>query len=1031
MRGDFQMKRNDAISMLIIAVGIICLFSLAHGSQDINEKAAKIDSKIYSELAENNKVSVVIEFFRGTDLSAKTKLHSLSDSYISNKILDKNKDLAIIKVSKEELEYISQNQKVKRIFYPKKVKAFLQTSVPLTNATLSWPKQVSEINLTGSSQTICVLDTGINFSHPDLMGKNKTCIIDCFNKVCAADCSLGDDNGHGTHVAGIIAANGSIKGVAPDANLIGVKVLDSNGYGDEGLGIGRAIDWCVDNRAAYNISVISMSLGTENYLNNTYCDADFSAAGDWAPAINAAVAKNISVVVATGNDNNYTAIAAPACIQNATRVSSSTKADVISSFANRNSIVNLFAPGGTLENPGSCSAGVTDTNRICSTSSSGAYIAYSGTSMATPHVSGAIAIINQYLRLTSQTRTPRQIEVVLNNTGKRIGDNGYSNLNFSRINIYNAIISLDIQAPNVSLISPPNNSISLNVNQTFRCNATDLSLKNVTFFLWNSTNSITNQTSQNISSSSNIFEINITNLTTDNYKWNCFYVDENNNKAFSQSNNSLSILSLVVNLISPVNNLLTNQNQTFLCNASTSSALSNVTFFLWNSSGLVYNYSINSSGLFNQTNSSYNFTSGGNYSWNCLFKNTQNSQNFASSNFSLAYDITSPALNISLPVNNSFNSGVFRLNLNEEGSCNFSLNSGATNRSMNSSNNLTFNTFNNTLIQNQSYNLSYYCSDFAGNRNSSVVTFFVDLTKPNVTLVGPEDSYSVTGTAMINFQYNVSDNLNISICSLIINNALNLTDYNITNQSANYNFSQTFGEGTYYWRVNCTDQAENVGNSSIRSFTINSAPVPACTGCGGGGSGGGSASPANIERKSYLISSSQIAKGHSIELSKNDKVIFQLPSETPLQPSENHSVIINNIGNNSVNLTIMSNPINLSIFIGQSAKANLTSSEYYDLFIKLEGILNNRANLTIKLINEPISPSARKIRALTEGEQATNKSTIETKNKTIKTEEGKLYQITRYALIGLAALILIFLFSVIRLKNQKKLMPKADKRCQQ
>ena len=133
-----------------------------------------------------------------------------------------------------------------------------------------------------------------------------SCLIDCYNKACVEDCSVYDDNGHGTHVAGIVAANGIIRGIAPDAKLIGVKILDLNGNGHITNAVSdlrNAINWCVQNRNSYNISVITMSLGTDELFND-YCDGEILS---WTSAINNATLFNISIAVATGNDGNSSA----------------------------------------------------------------------------------------------------------------------------------------------------------------------------------------------------------------------------------------------------------------------------------------------------------------------------------------------------------------------------------------------------------------------------------------------------------------------------------------------------------------------------------------------------------------------------------------------------------------------------------------------------------------------------------------------------------------------------------------------------
>ena len=718
------MKPNKIIiftALIFLLFFVWIIFVLGVSDDTAN---TKIEGKVYSELEKNTEVNVVL--FLDEKKDQKVSQHSVKiDSFKNKKIIDSYRNSITIKVSKSELELLSKDNSVKKIILPRKVKAFLQDSVPLINVTRVWPLRVNSINITGNSETVCIIDTGINFSHPDLIGKNKTCIIDCFNKNCVENCSLSDDNGHGTHVAGIVAASGGIAGVAFNANLIGVKVLNSSGSGSgRDSDIPEAIDWCVDNRAAYNISVISMSLGTE-----TVYEGDCGSPADsWTISINNAIVKNISVVAASGNSGNgvprnTTHISAPACIGNVTAVSATDKSDSLSTYGHYGPRVKLVAPG----------------TNINSTWLNGMYVIESGTSMATPHVSGAIAVINQFLRLTNQTKTPRQIEITLNSTGKII--NAPNGLNFSRINLYNATISLDIQQPNISLILPSANLTTLNTSLTFRCNASDLALKNITFYLWNSSG-VYNQTSASANSASHNFEINISNFSEEDYKWNCLYTDENNNRAFASANYTFSILSIHVSLISPANYLATKQNQTYTCNASSNRGLSNASLLIWNSSNLVYNASQNISGTFNQTSFSYNLTQDGNYSWNCLFTNNASSQKSASSNYSIFFDVSNPNVTLAYPPNNSLArvNTTFRCNASDLALKNMTFylwNSSALYYNYTETISGTNNNFEINLSladDNYRWNCLYY--DYAGNLNSNPVNYTLRKTPKQVILIG-------------------------------------------------------------------------------------------------------------------------------------------------------------------------------------------------------------------------------------------------------------------------------------------------------
>ena len=246
------------------------------------------------------------------------------------------------------MDELEENPNVERISLVGTKRIFLQDSVPLINASYSNSLVLNGVNLTGKGQTVCIIDTGVNYSHPDLGG--------CFGANCKViggydfvnnDADPMDDNGHGTHVAGIIAANGSINGVAPEAKIVALKVCNSGGSCSDNNVI-SAINWCVGNSSVYNISVISMSLGGA-FNFTSYCDSDTTENSDiYAAPINSAFAKNISFAISSGNSGNSTSVSSPACIQNATRVGATTKSDGIASYSNRWALDMLFAPGSAI-----------------------------------------------------------------------------------------------------------------------------------------------------------------------------------------------------------------------------------------------------------------------------------------------------------------------------------------------------------------------------------------------------------------------------------------------------------------------------------------------------------------------------------------------------------------------------------------------------------------------------------------------------------------------------------------------------------
>jgi len=175
---------------------------------------------------------------------------------------------------------------------------------------------------TGAGRVIAILDTGYNKDHPELVSSYAGG-YDFVNN----DPDPMDDNGHGSHVAGLITADGvssSAKGVAPDAGIIAVKVLDSSGSGYFS-NIITGMNWVIDNYP--NADAISMSLGSSKTFKST-CDNYMPTMTN---AITAAKNKGITVVIAAGNSGNA-GVSFPGCISSALTVGAVDKNDNIASF---------------------------------------------------------------------------------------------------------------------------------------------------------------------------------------------------------------------------------------------------------------------------------------------------------------------------------------------------------------------------------------------------------------------------------------------------------------------------------------------------------------------------------------------------------------------------------------------------------------------------------------------------------------------------------------------------------------------------
>jgi len=293
---------------------------------------------------------------------------------------------------------------VRGIFPDQPVHLELTESVVQIGADQVWALQDEQgLPLTGQGVQVAVVDTGIDYTHPDLGG--------CFGPGCKVsggydlfnnDADPMDDNGHGTHCAGIVAADGNLKGVAPGAGLLAYKVLDSAGNGTISLiiaGMEQAVDPDQDPGTADAADIISMSLGVPGTPEDP-----------WPLAVEAAVELGVMVVVSAGNSGPaYGSIESPGVAPQALTVGAVDKADQVADFSSRGPI-----PGhdGWLK-PDLLAPGV----EIVSTYLGGEYAAGNGTSMAAPHASGAAALVRQL----HPTWSPAQIKANLMNTSIDLG----------------------------------------------------------------------------------------------------------------------------------------------------------------------------------------------------------------------------------------------------------------------------------------------------------------------------------------------------------------------------------------------------------------------------------------------------------------------------------------------------------------------------------------------------------------------------------------------------------------------------------
>jgi minor extracellular protease Epr len=246
---------------------------------------------------------------------------------------------------------------------------------------------------TGGSIKVAVIDSGIDEDHPDLTVSDGVSFVSYTS-------SYEDDNGHGTHCAGIIGAKHNdvgIKGIAPDVELYAVKVIDSGGWGSY-LDAIKGINWAAEN----GMNVISMSLGWE--------DLDEGAEELFETACVNAVASGVVMVVAAGNsgtrDDTEDNILVPAAFESVITVGAVASSGKRAQWSATGPALDIVAPG----------------VRIKSTYYNGKYTQMSGTSMAAPHVAGTVALI---LTVTSGyvgKGLVDQVKAVLEGSADDLGD---------------------------------------------------------------------------------------------------------------------------------------------------------------------------------------------------------------------------------------------------------------------------------------------------------------------------------------------------------------------------------------------------------------------------------------------------------------------------------------------------------------------------------------------------------------------------------------------------------------------------------
>jgi major intracellular serine protease len=240
---------------------------------------------------------------------------------------------------------------------------YIPIGIQLTNAPALWAH-----GITGKGKIAAIIDTSVDTTHPDLAGAVIE-VIDLTGQG-VADC-----HGHGTHVAGTIAGRNGIRGVAPDAKLLVIKVIGADGSCDDSVvatAIRRAVDW--RGPAGEHVSAINISLG--GGMDSTYLHE----------AIRYAVANNVEPVCSAGNNGDgrpdTPEYSYPGAYDESVEISAVSAAGLLASFSNTNSSMDMCAVGERVDSTWPIAFG-------------GGWASLSGTSMAAPHITGLLLLEEQ------------------------------------------------------------------------------------------------------------------------------------------------------------------------------------------------------------------------------------------------------------------------------------------------------------------------------------------------------------------------------------------------------------------------------------------------------------------------------------------------------------------------------------------------------------------------------------------------------------------------------------------------------------
>ena len=292
-----------------------------------------------------------------------------------------------------------------RVWKDRPVRLLLSESVGMVGAD-----RAHRSGRTGKGAFVAVIDTGVDVGHPFISGRRilEACFADrCPNgrRRMVGRGAARPVHSHGTHVAGIALGRGrDVSGVAPEAGLIAINVFNRNG-GARNSHILAALDWLIrvayDRRAGVRIAAINMSLGGNRHFRQPCADRFYRLAARYLGR------RGAVIVAAAGNESNARGISHPACVRGIVSVGAVDKRSRVARFSNSAPILDLLAPGVDI-----LSAVPRTRGRRAP------FKEFPGTSMAAPHVAGALAV----LRAAAPRQSPRDLYRALVRGGRTVRD---------------------------------------------------------------------------------------------------------------------------------------------------------------------------------------------------------------------------------------------------------------------------------------------------------------------------------------------------------------------------------------------------------------------------------------------------------------------------------------------------------------------------------------------------------------------------------------------------------------------------------